>query len=226
MHVAFITLALLPAFTPAPTTAVADADIPRFARQVVADLNRFWRVEFRAQNYRGWRDAKLVLFDRIVETPCGRRTHRSGAIYCTRDHTLYVSRRGVAELAGDFAQALVIAHEMAHHVQLGLHITARTARRHRQTSDRERRRRLKIAHELQADCFAGVWARDLDRRGVLEAGDLAEAIAALESWGDDSLSVDRDRWKHGSRAQRVRWFRAGYRAGRLGACDTFNANRL
>lgn len=181
---------------------------------------------------------KLVIFDGFTNSGCGGADARVGPHYCPLDQTMYLDLGFFETLSnqfgapGDFAQAYVIAHEVGHHVQdlEGINDDVRTA----QENDPANANQYSIAMELQADCFAGIWARDAnqltDDVGAieLEIGDLEEGIAAAEAVGDDRIQqastgrIDPEQWTHGSAQQRVDWFLKGYNSGDLNLCDTFN----
>jgi predicted metalloprotease len=161
-----------------------------------------------------------------------------GPFYCPSDHKVYLDLSFFEELrtrfgaSGDFAQAYVIAHEVGHHVQTLLGITQKVNELQARVSPSERNK-LSVRVELQADCFAGVWAHQADQsRQILEAGDIEEGLNAASAIGDDRIQrrtqgyVVPDAFTHGSSTQRVRWFRLGFESGNLQSCDTFNADRL
>ena len=161
-----------------------------------------------------------------------------GPFYCPLDQKVYVDLSFYGELKrkfgapGDFAQAYVIAHEVGHHVQTLLG-TAEKVQRAKMRSSKKTANAIQVRMELQADCFAGVWARHADAQNqILEEGDLNEAINAASKIGDDNIQrktqgyVVEDAFTHGSSAQRTRWFKRGYDTGSMKACDTFNADRL
>jgi predicted metalloprotease len=161
-----------------------------------------------------------------------------GPFYCPGDEKVYIDLDFYRELRnrfqapGDFAQAYVIAHEVGHHVQNLLGIAGQVDALRRQMGERESNA-LQVRMELQADCFAGVWARKVDAdTGIIEPGDIDEALNAASAIGDDRIQrqtqgyVVPDSFTHGSSAQRVRWFRRGYENSALQACDTFNADKL
>jgi predicted metalloprotease len=162
----------------------------------------------------------------------------SGPFYCPRDHKLYLDTSFFDEMSrrfgapGDFAQAYVIAHEVGHHVQNQLGILPRVEAMQQQV-DRSDANRIQVMVELQADCFAGIWAHHADRsRGILESGDIEEGLNAAAAIGDDRLQrqaqgyVVPDAFTHGSSAQRVRWFKRGLEQGTPQACDTFGSGQL
>ena len=176
-------------------------------------------------------DAKLVLFRDAVNSACGTAEAASGPFYCPGDQKVYIDLAFFDQLdkqfgaPGDFAQAYVLAHEIGHHVQnlLGTERKLRQA----QQSDPSMRNRLSVAMELQADCYAGVWAFSAARAGQLEAGDLEEGLGAASAVGDDRLQkmstgqVHRESFTHGSSEERRTWFRRGFDNGDPKRCDTF-----
>jgi len=217
-------------------TVVGDKELVQFVSFLIEDINDFWVERFKRELKTRYQPARLVLFEKSTKTACGRRRAASGPCYCPGDKKMYVPPSFYAELrqdlgaSGDFAQALVMAHEMGHHAQLGMGVSAKVhAARKR---DKEAGRQMLIRQELQADCLAGLWAHSAKQRDLLEKGDLDEAITALVSIGDDNMQrqagarVDSSRWTHGSSAQRARWFKKGYRSGKLESCDTFKAKSL
>jgi predicted metalloprotease len=205
-----------------------------FVAVVLADTEDTWRELFRRMN-REYEDPKLVLFTGSVQSACGMAGSAVGPFYCPADHKLYLDFDFFRALqtrfgaAGDFAQAYVIAHEVGHHVQTLLGVSERvTASRRR--ADPATANALSVRQELQADCFAGIWAHHADRtRHILEEGDLEEALDAAAAIGDDRLQrqtegrVVPESFTHGTSAQRVRWFRRGFDSGAIGDCDTFRA---
>ncbi len=212
-------------------------DVRDFVSVVLADTEDTWAELFRRMN-REYQDPRLVLFTGSVQSACGIAGAAVGPFYCPGDHKLYLDLGFFRELRsrfgapGDFAQAYVIAHEVGHHVQTLLGISERVARS-RQRADRVTANALSVRQELQADCFAGVWAHHAQRtRQVLEEGDLEEALGAAAAIGDDRLQrqarghVAPESFTHGSSAQRVRWFKRGFDSGAVQDCDTFRAERL
>jgi predicted metalloprotease len=208
-----------------------------FVAVVLADTEDTWAELFRRMN-REYQDPKLVLFTGSVQSACGIAGSAVGPFYCPGDHKLYLDLSFFRDLRarfgapGDFAQAYVIAHEVGHHVQTLLGISEQVAAA-RQRSDRATANALSVRQELQADCFAGVWAHHGHRtRQILEEGDLEEALGAAAAIGDDRLQrqsqghVAPESFTHGSSAQRVRWFQRGFTSGAVGQCDTFRAERL
>ena len=223
--------------SPAPATSPEQDEIRDFVAVVLADTEDTWADLFRRMN-REYQDPTLVLFAGSVESACGIAGAAVGPFYCPGDHKLYLDLDFFRELRsrfgapGDFAQAYVIAHEVGHHVQTLLGISQRVAAA-RQRSDRATANALSVRQELQADCFAGIWAHHAHRtRQILEEGDLEEAMGAAAAIGDDRLQresqgrVAPESFTHGTSAQRVRWFRRGVASGAVAQCDTFDADRL
>jgi predicted metalloprotease len=212
-------------------------DIGRFVSVVLADTEDTWRAAFR-QAGRTYQEPKLVLFSGVYPTACGMGQSAAGPFYCPADQKLYIDLSFFRQLQerfrapGDFAQAYVIAHEVGHHVQNLLGIMEQTGKLRQRMSEREYND-VSVRVELQADCFAGVWANQANReRKILEPGDLEEALRAASAIGDDVLQkrsqgyVVPDSFTHGSAAQRTRWFRIGYERGSMQACNTFEARDL
>ncbi|HUF54984.1 MAG TPA: neutral zinc metallopeptidase [Thermohalobaculum sp.] len=208
-----------------------------FVAVVLADTEEVWETVF-AEMGEDYDPPSLVLFSGAVRSACGTASSAVGPFYCPGDDKAYLdtsffetlaSRHGAA---GDFAAAYVIAHEVAHHVQNELGISSDVNAARSGASETEANR-LSVRLELQADCLAGVWAVRADERfGVLEPGDIEEALTAAAAIGDDTLQrraegqVVPDSFTHGTSAQRVRWFRRGYESGEPTACDTFSAAEL
>jgi uncharacterized protein len=219
-----------------------DSNAPRdeaskFVAVVLADTEDAWRDIFR-QMGRQYEDPKLVLFSNETRSGCGFASGATGPFYCPADRRVYIDLSFYKMLRdrfgapGDFAQAYVIAHEVGHHVQNLLGISSKMEAARGQVSESEYNR-LSVRLELQADFFAGIWARHADRvKHVVEAGDIDEAIRAASVVGDDNLQrrsrgyVVPDSFTHGTSAQRVRWFRKGYETGDVRQGDTFTAQEL
>jgi uncharacterized protein len=207
-----------------------EAELVDFVSFVLDDVQDFWERTFKAAG-RPYPRSRLVLFRRGVDSGCGPASSATGPFYCPLDRTAYADLGFFDELRrrfrapGDFAQAYVIAHEIGHHVQrvTGVDEEVRRARE----EDSGRSNELSIRQELQADCFAGVWAHSTYERGILEEGDLEEGLTAAAAVGDDRIQqqargrVDPESWTHGSAEQRMRWFRAGFDSGDVNSCDTF-----
>jgi predicted metalloprotease len=219
--------------TPTPSASPGRDEVRDFVAVVLADTEDTWREIFRDLG-KEYRDPKLVLFTGAVQSACGSASAAVGPFYCPADHKLYLdlgffrALRDRLGAPGDFAQAYVIAHEVGHHVQnlLGLG----QLREGRQGTGGNS---VSVRRELQADCFAGVWAHHAEQaRKILEAGDLEEAVRAAAAVGDDRLqrqsqgTVVPDSFTHGSSAQRVRWLRRGFDRGDVAQCDTFRAAEL
>jgi predicted metalloprotease len=208
-----------------------------FVSRVLASTEDTWSGIFR-DGGTAYRAPKLVLFTGSTPSACGTGQAAMGPFYCPGDEKVYIDLAFYRELRdrfrapGDFAQAYVIAHEVGHHVQKLLGISAKVDGMRGRVSEAQFNR-LSVRTELQADCFAGVWAHRAQReRGLLEPGDLEEGLGAAAAIGDDRLqrqsggSVVPDSFTHGSSEQRVRWFRTGFDTGSLKACDTFSASRV
>ncbi|MFN8051952.1 MAG: neutral zinc metallopeptidase [Acidimicrobiales bacterium] len=228
------------------TPAVTDPDpvLTAFANVIISDTNDIWSRQFEAGG-RKYDRTKMVLFSNRVDTACGAASSDMGPFYCPGDQRVYIDLKFFDELAtrfgaaGDFAQAYVIAHEVGHHVQDELGITAQVRRLEEQDpSSAEGADGLSVRTELQADCFAGVWAHSRFERGQsdpskrLDDGDIDEALKAAAGVGDDAIQkaatgrINPDSFTHGESAQRERWFKRGYDSGRSTDCDTFTADSL
>ena len=221
---------------PIPPAEDPQRDLKDFSVYVFEDAQRTWANVFRRSG-EPYSNAKLVLYSGAVQTGgCGGATSAVGPFYCPADRRVYLDLSFYEDMRrqlgapGDFAWAYVIAHEMGHHVQdeQGISDEADAQR----SANPDEANALSVRLELQADCYAGVWASTVFRQGDLQQGDLQEAFTAAEAVGDDRLQrqatgqVNPDTFTHGTSAQRRRWFTAGYRAGDTGACDTFSAETL
>ncbi|MYZ49843.1 KPN_02809 family neutral zinc metallopeptidase [Propylenella binzhouense] len=205
-----------------------------FVATVLAETEDTWDAIF-AQAGATYRDPTLVLFTGQVRSACGFADAAVGPFYCPNDQKIYLDLAFYDELRsrfrapGDFAEAYVLAHEVGHHVQNLIGILPEFARARAQASEREANA-MSVLVELQADCFAGIWANRTGKKGILEEGDIEEALNAASQIGDDMIQkrgqghVVPDSFTHGSSAQRVRWFRQGYETGDLDACDTRTAS--
>lgn len=225
---------LLPEQTrPAP----ANDDMSKFVSVVLADTEDVWNQQFASQG-KNYEEPRLVLYEGGTDSGCGFANSAVGPFYCPADHKVYVDLAFFRDLAtrfgapGDFAQAYVIAHEVGHHIQTLLGISQKVDRQ-RQMSGEEEGNELSVRLELQADCFAGVWANHAERsKQILEQGDVEEAMGAAAAVGDDRLQqqaqgrVVPESFTHGTSAQRARWFRQGLQSGRIDSCDTFNTDQL
>ncbi len=209
----------------------ADEDLRVFVGQVFNDTQDFWSTTFREAG-QTYTDATLALFDTPTPSGCGGARAEVGPHYCPPDKTVFIELGFMRELGrdfdapGDFAQAYVVAHEMGHHIQNLLGTSDQVHRASR--SDQAGADGLSVRLELQADCFAGVWAKTVYDRGLLDPGDTEEALDAAAGVGDDRIqskatgSINPEGWTHGSSAQRQRWFRTGFDSGDPSRCDTFN----
>jgi len=206
-----------------------------FTLRVLATTEDVWDRVLQEQAGMPYDPPVLVLFSGVTQSPCGGASGATGPFYCPADRKAYLDLDFFATLArrlgakGDFAAAYVVAHEVAHHIQNEIGILSQIDLARRQMSEREANA-LTVRLELQADCLAGVWASHVE--GLLEPGDVAEAMNAAEMIGDDRLQrqagrVPRpDTFTHGTSAQRAGWFGRGYDSGQMGACDTFAADTL
>jgi predicted metalloprotease len=214
----------------------ADDQLRDFVAVVLADTEDVWNDLFRRMNRR-YQEPTLVLFTQAVQSACGQAHTAVGPFYCPADRKLYIDLSFYRDLRdrlgapGDFAQAYVIAHEVGHHVQNLLGIADRV-RSTQGRDSREGANAMQVRMELQADCFAGVWANNAQRtRQILEAGDIEEGLNAAAAVGDDRLQrrsqgvVVPESFTHGSSAQRVRWFKRGLESGDPRQCDTFGATQ-
>ena len=222
--------------TQAPKTQSKD-DLGRFVSVVLADTEDVWNDLF-AQMGKSYREPKLVLFTGGVRSACGFGQAAMGPFYCPLDQKLYVDLSFYRDMKtrfgadGDFAQAYVIAHEVGHHVQTLFGISEKVQRAKTRMSQRQSNS-LQVRMELQADCFAGVWARLAQRtKKILEPGDIEEGLNAAAAIGDDNIQrktqghVVPDAFTHGTSKQRVRWFKRGIDTGDIHQCDTFNSSSL
>jgi uncharacterized protein len=214
-----------------------EAQLREFVAVVLADTEETWGALF-AQAGSTYQKPTLVLFSGAVESTCGFAQAAVGPFYCPADQKLYIDLSFYRDLhsrfgaPGDFAQAYVVAHEVGHHVQTLLGISERNMAARRSANEVEANA-LSVRQELQADCFAGIWAHNADRsRHLLEAGDIEEGLNAASAIGDDRLQqqsrgyVSPESFTHGSSEQRVRWFKRGYESGDVKACDSFAAAKL
>lgn len=218
------------ALTPPGSATSAEDRTAHFAGFVLDDAQDTWRRLF-AESGQRYSPAKLVLFTEATRSGCGVGSSQVGPFYCGADQRVYLDLSFFRELGrrfgapGDFAQAYVIAHEVGHHVQnlLG------AMRERQQVRGRDGERAASIQLELQADCYAGIWAHSTKQRQLLEAGDIEEGLHAAAAVGDDTLQrqsegrVSPETWTHGSSEQRVAAFQRGYRSGKLEACELGSA---
>ena len=217
-------------FEPAPESGsgspsgTSSDDVFEFTKFVSKDAQDLWAQLFQ-QAQRDYTRAPVVAFTSGTQTGCGAASSATGPFYCPADHRVYLDLSFFQELSrrfgapGDFAAAYVIAHEIGHHVQSQLGIESDIRRQ--QQDDPQNANLYLVRLELQADCFAGVWAHSTKERGLLEEGDLAEGLAAAQAVGDDRLGANSpEQWTHGSSALRVEWFRRGFDSGDPDDCNT------
>lgn len=228
--------------------ATGDDRDTQFVKVVLADTEEVWHQIFN-EGGQTYQEPSLILFNGQVTSACGSATSATGPFYCPGDQTVYLDTSFFVEMrqnlgiagdqqgsgdqenqgrAGDFAQAYVISHEVGHHVQTLLGVTQQVNQASRQVT-KVQANKLSVLQELQADCFAGVWAnRNQQRVQFLEPGDIDEAINAASQIGDDRLAqasgrmVTPDSFTHGSSQQRVSWFTRGLESGSVQSCDTFS----
>jgi hypothetical protein len=202
-----------------------------FVGFVLDDVQKSW-----AERVPNYEKAKVVLYSDATATGCGLGEAAVGPFYCPNDEKVYLDVTFFQELhdrfgvQGDFAQAYVIAHEMGHHIQRLKGVTEKVEQAPQRLQRGEGH--LSVRLELQADCYAGVWARSAETRGIVQPGDIESAMRAAAAVGDDRLqrqatgTVQPETWTHGSAEERVRWFRRGFSGGDPNACDTFSASHL
>ena len=220
-----------------PAAAPANDRETQFVKTTLAYTEDIWAQIFREQGAQ-YEPARLVLYEQVIDTACGTGQSASGPFYCPADRKVYIDlsffrlMQQRFKVENEFAQAYVIAHEVGHHVQtlLGVSDQVRKAQRNLSETDGNK---LSVRQELQADCFAGVWANRTDKREqILEQGDVEKALAAASAIGDDALQrqgrgqVVPDSFTHGSSEQRVRWFTRGLESGKVEQCNTFDARQL
>jgi predicted metalloprotease len=221
---------------PNPGVTEADRSDPQvdFVRAILGSTEETWGAYFKTMG-KTYTPPQLVLFSHQVRSACGFASSASGPFYCPGDQKVYIDLSFYRQLAtqfgapGEFARAYVIAHEVGHHVQYLQGITDKAAQAE-ESAGKVGANHISVEIELQADCFAGVWAQQANQaRKILEPGDLEQGLAAASSVGDDTLqkreqgTVVPDSFTHGTSAQRVRWFRRGFEAGKIENCNTFNA---
>ena len=222
--------------TPLATSPEEEQQV-EFVSATLGMTEDVWAQLFQAQGQR-YLEPRLVLFRDQVDSACGLNSSAVGPFYCPADQQVYIDLAFFDELhrrfgaPGDFAQAYVLAHEVGHHVQRLTGVSARVHAERRRVSEAQGNE-LSVRQELQADCYAGVWAHHANRqRQVLAAGDVEEGLRAAAAIGDDTLQrragvrVAPESWTHGSSEQRVRWFRRGLDTGDMAQCDTFAASAL
>jgi predicted metalloprotease len=227
-----------PAGSPAAQTAPVNSSpeetkLADFVGAVLRDVQDTWTQLLPAQANVPYRHAKLDLFREAIRSGCGNAQTEMGPFYCPADEKVYIDLGFYKELqdrfgaSGDFAQAYVIAHEVGHHVQKLLGISDKVEAAQQQNP--RQAKALSVRLELQADCFAGVWAHSTQQRNILQEGDVDEALNAAASVGDDRIQkqttgqVNPESWTHGSAADRSRWFKTGFDSGQIKSCDTFGS---
>ncbi|PXX07118.1 hypothetical protein C8R27_1542 [Nitrosomonas ureae] len=208
-----------------------------FTSVILADTEDTWRTLFSEQLNKKYKEPTLVLFSGAVQSACGFAQAAVGPFYCPYDQKVYIDLTFFDDMkklgaSGDFAQAYVIAHEIGHHIQILLGISDKVIAEGKKMN-KYHKNALSVRQELQADCFAGVWANNAHRaRNILESGDIEEGLNAASAIGDDRLQkqsqgyIVPESFTHGSSEQRVRWFRKGLKSGKIGDCDTFTADKL
>jgi predicted metalloprotease len=218
---------------PNPARDQQEQPLVQFVSFVLDDTQKTWEQILPQQAGKPYRHAKLVLFRNYTQSGCGGAESATGPFYCPQDEKVYIDLGFYDELKqrfgapGLFAQAYVLAHEMGHHVQKILGTEARV--RPMQQGNRRMDNALSVKVELQADCYAGVWAHSTQQRDLLEQGDIQSALGAASAVGDDRLQkmstghVTPDSFTHGSSAQRMHWFQQGFDSGSIAACNTFSA---
>ncbi|PTQ79037.1 neutral zinc metallopeptidase [Nitrosomonas ureae] len=208
-----------------------------FTSVILADTEDTWRTLFSEQLNKKYKEPTLVLFSGAVQSACGFAQAAVGPFYCPYDQKVYIDLTFFDDMkklgaSGYFAQAYVIAHEIGHHIQILLGISDKVIAEGK-NMNKYHKNALSVRQELQADCFAGVWANNAHRaRNILESGDIEEGLNAASAIGDDRLQkqsqgyIVPESFTHGSSEQRVRWFRKGLKSGKIGDCDTFTADKL
>ncbi|GHC65942.1 KPN_02809 family neutral zinc metallopeptidase [Limoniibacter endophyticus] len=210
----------------------ANDEASQFVSTVLAETEDVWNGIFQSLG-QTYREPTLVIFSGQVQSACGYASAASGPFYCPGDQQVYIDLSFYDQMerqlgaGGDFAQAYVVAHEVGHHVQNLIGILPQFNQARRNMGEAQANE-MSVRVELQADCFAGVWAYYTERKGLLDPGDVEEALNAAHQIGDDTIQrrtqgyVVPESFSHGTSEQRMRWFNAGMQGGRIDACDTFN----
>jgi uncharacterized protein len=218
---------------PNPARDAAERPLVEFVSFVLDDTQKTWTELLPEQTGKQYRHAKLVLFRDYTQSGCGGAQSATGPFYCPEDQRVYIDLGFFDELnrrfgaPGQFAQAYVLAHELGHHVQRLLGIEGKVHQM--QESNSRQANPLSVKLELQADCFAGVWAYSTQQRGLLEKGDVESALGAASAVGDDRLQkmstghVSPESFTHGTSQQRMHWFTTGLNNGKVAACNTFDS---
>jgi uncharacterized protein len=213
------------------TAASCQSEQEQILCGAVNDVSAYWQTEYPKVFSGQWRGADTVFFSGSTNTGCGQASSQMGPFYCPADELVYIDLDFLTQLqnqfgaVGDLAAQYIVAHEYGHHVQNVLGISSEVSRLQQQDPDRANQ--YSVALELQADCFAGAWAKSADQRALLEQGEISEALNAAAAVGDDriqqqaGMTVDSDQFTHGTSQQRVDWFRRGYDTGDPQRCTTF-----
>ena len=222
-----------PMMTPDRSSTAQDDTLARFSSVALKTTEDTWRAVFQREFGQNYAPPKLVLYSGSTDTACGYGQSAMGPFYCPDDRNVYIDLSFYRDMekrlggGGDFALGYVLAHEVGHHVQNLLGIAGQV-RREQSGVSQARANRLSVMLELQADCLAGVWGHAMQKEGILEAGDLEEALNTATAIGDDRLQrqsmgrVVPDAFTHGTSAQRYRWFKEGFDSGDVNRCNTFN----
>jgi uncharacterized protein len=227
-----------PQAQPGKTAPTSGDPAKDFIARILGSTERVWSSVFKEHLGQQYQPSPLVLFSGFVQSGCGMAQAAMGPFYCPRDGKVYIDLSFYQDMKnklgapGDAAQAYVIAHEVGHHIQNLLGIADKVTQA-RARSDEVTGNQLQVRMELQADCLAGIWAQEANEsKGILEDGDIEEAINAASQIGDDRLQkrsqgyVNEESFTHGSSEQRVRWLRKGMQAQKLSDCDTFTADDI
>ncbi|KQZ87167.1 flagellar biosynthesis protein FlgM [Mesorhizobium sp. Root157] len=218
--------------TDSGTGTPANDEMKQFVSTVLAETEDVWNGIFQA-NGLTYEEPKLTLFDGQIKSACGFASSASGPFYCPGDRKVYLDTSFFRQLSqqfgasGDFAEAYVVAHEVGHHVQNLIGVLPKFNQMRQNMSEADANH-MSMQVELQADCFAGVWGHFTAQKGILEQGDLEEALNAAQQIGDDTLQkkmqgyVVPESFNHGTSQQRQTWFARGFKSGKLSDCDTFN----
>ena len=214
----------------------AEEELAKFSRVALKTTEDVWTEIFRATGER-YPHPKLVLYTGSTSTACGYGQSAMGPFYCPADRKVYLDLSFYNDMqkklggGGDFALGYVLAHEVGHHVQTVLGISEQVQTLQQRVTKKEANA-LQVKMELQADCFAGVWGHCMEKRGILEAGDLEEALKTATAIGDDRLQKEAtgrvvpDSFTHGTSLQRLNWFKKGFKSGNPNVCNTWQADKL
>ncbi|WP_159566694.1 KPN_02809 family neutral zinc metallopeptidase [Budvicia diplopodorum] len=214
-----------------------DNEMAKFTSVVLASTEDTWAEIFKKEGGQ-YKEPKLVLYRGATRTACGTGQSVMGPFYCPTDKTVYIDLSFYQDMetrlkaGGDFAQAYVVAHEIGHHVQNLMGISAKVRELQQRTRNEAEVNRLSVKQELQADCFAGIWGNGMKNQQVLDLGDMEEALNAAQAIGDDRLQkqgngrVIPDSFTHGTSEQRYTWFKRGFDSGDFKQCNTFDTDKL